>query len=155
MEYLSKERYKELTDELNYLISEEYPKIREEVAEMSAQGDRSENDGYRQARRNQAKLIRRVNFLQKLLQHSRVIDTNNLPKDRVTILSTVQFTNLSTNKSMTFKLVSHHEMDLEKGRISIQSPIGSALMGKKEGDIVQVDAPALKFEVRIDKIINE
>ena len=101
MEYLSKQRYDEIAAELNHLINVVYPEVREDVAETSAQGDRSENAGYREARRKQAKTISRIRFLQKVLEHSRVIDPDSLPKDRVCLLSKVEFTNLSTNTRMT------------------------------------------------------
>ena len=73
MEYLSKQRYDEIAAELNNLIDVVYPKVRETLAETSAQGDRSENAGYREARRIQAKTISRIRFLQRILEHSRVI----------------------------------------------------------------------------------
>jgi len=124
MEYLSKERYDEIAAELKHLISEVYPKVKEDLAEASAQGDRSDNAGYREARRMQGKTISRIRFLQKILEHSRVIDTDNLPKDRVCLLSRVEFTNLSTNTRMTFEIVSPHEMDLEAGKHHAGQPIG-------------------------------
>jgi transcription elongation factor GreA len=79
MEYLSKQRYDEIASELDHLINVVYPQVRENLAETSAQGDRSENAGYREARRNQAKTISRIRFLQKVLEHSRVIDPEALP----------------------------------------------------------------------------
>ena len=106
MEYLSKQRYDEIVSELNHLIHVVYPEIREDVAETSAQGDRSENAGYREARRKQAKTISRIRFLQKVLDNSRVIDPDALPKDRVCLLSYVEFTNLATNTRMKFEIVS-------------------------------------------------
>ena len=109
MEYLSKQRYDELAAELKYLIEVVYPQVRENVAETSAQGDRSENAGYREARRIQAKTISRIRFLQKVLEHSRVIDPTALPKDQVCLLSTVEFTNLSTNVRMKFEIVTRDE----------------------------------------------
>ena len=117
MEYLSRQRYDEIAAELNHLISVVYPEVREHVAETSAQGDRSENAGYREARRRQAKTISRIRFLQKVLEHSRVIDPDALPKDRVCLLSRVEFTNLSTDTRMKFEIVSPHEMNLEAGKI--------------------------------------
>ena len=152
MEYLSKQRYDEIASELNHLISVVYPQVREDVAETSAQGDRSENAGYREARRKQAKTISRIRFLQKVLENSRVIDTDALPKDRVCLLSHVEFTNLSTNARMTFKIVSPHEMNLEAGMISMKSPIGAALMGKKVGEIAQAQVPSGILHLRIESI---
>ena len=152
MEYLSKERYGQLSEELKWLINEEYPRIKDELSEARAQGDLSENFEYRAARRAQAKAISRIRFLQKVLQHSRVIDTKALPKDRISLLSKVEFTNLSTGVSRCFTLVGHHEMDLEQGKLSCKSPIGLALMGRKAGEIVDMQAPAGTYRIRIDKV---
>ena len=152
MEYLSKERYDEIAGELRHLIGEVYPKVQEDLAEASAQGDRSDNAGYREARRMQGKTISRIRFLQKILEHSRVIDPDALPKDRVSLLSRVEFTNLSTNTRMTFQIVSPHEMDLEEGKISQQSPIGAALMGRKVGEIAEAQVPSGTLRLRIESI---
>ena len=152
MEYLSKERYDELVTELNYLINVVYPQVREDVAETSAQGDRSENAGYREARRKQAKTISRIRFLQRILEHSRVIDPNALPRDRVCLLSYVEFTNLTTNARMKFQIVSPHEMNLEAGKISLKSPIGAALMGKKVGEIAEAQVPSGTLRLKIESI---
>ena len=152
MEYLSKQRYDEIAGELKHLINDVYPKVQEELAEASAQGDRSDNAGYREARRIQAKTISRIRFLQKILEHSRVIDPDALPKDRVSLLSVVEFTNLSTNKRMKFEIVSPHEMDLEAGKISLKSPIGAALMGKKVGEIAEAKVPSGTLRLRIENI---
>jgi transcription elongation factor GreA len=152
MEYLSKQRFDELLAELNYLIDVVYPEVRENVAETSAQGDRSENAGYREARRIQAKTISRIKFLQRVLENSRVIDPEALPKDRVCLLSTVEFTNLATNTRMKFQIVSPHEMDLEAGKISLKSPIGAALMGKKVGEIAEAQVPSGTLRLKIESI---
>ena len=152
MEYLSKQRYDEIAAELKHLINEVYPKVTDDLAEASAQGDRSDNAGYREARRMQGKTISRIRFLQKILEHSRVIDPDALPKDRVCLLSRVEFTNLATNTRMTFEIVSPHEMDLEAGKISLKSPIGAALMGKKVGEIAEAQVPSGTLRLRIDSI---
>ena len=155
MEYLSKQRYDEISAELKHLVSEVYPKVQEELAEASAQGDRSDNAGYREARRIQAKTISRIRFLQKVLEHSRVIDPDVLPKDRVCLLSRVEFTNLLTDTRMSFEIVSPHEMDLEAGRISLKSPIGAALMGKKVGEIAEARVPSGILRLRIESIMYD
>ena len=152
MEYLSKQRYDEIAAELKHLINEVYPKVKDDLAEASAQGDRSDNAGYREARRMQGKTISRIRFLQKILEHSRVIDPDVLPKDRVCLLSRVEFTNLSTNARMKFEIVSSHEMDLEAGKISLKSPIGAALMGKKVGETVEARVPSGILRLRIESI---
>jgi transcription elongation factor GreA len=152
MEYLSKQRYDELAAELKNLIEVVYPEVRDQVAETSAQGDRSENAGYREARRRQAKTISRIRFLQRVLENSRVIDPNALPKDQVCLLSTVEFTNLTTNVRMKFQIVSPHEMDLEAGKISLKSPIGAALMGRKVGEITEAHVPSGTLRLKIESI---
>ncbi|MCQ2138865.1 MAG: transcription elongation factor GreA [Bacteroidales bacterium] len=152
MEYLSKEGYDKIASELHDLITVEFPKIKDALAEARAQGDLSENFEYRAARRAQAKMISRIRFLQKVLKYSRVVDEKNLPKGEVTLLSKVEFTNLDTNAKMSFTIVSPHEMNLEEGKMSLKSPIGAALMGKKVGDVVEVKAPAATLRLRVDSI---
>lgn len=152
MEYLSKQRYEEISSELKHLIEEVYPKITDDLAEASAQGDRSDNAGYREARRLQAKTISRIRFLQKILENSRILDTSALPKDIVSLLSHVEFTNLATNARMKLEIVSPHEMDLEAGKISLHSPIGAALMGKQVGEIAEVQVPSGTLRLRIESI---
>ena len=153
MEYLSQQRYDEIVAELRHLIEEVYPKVREDLAETSAQGDRSDNAGYREAKRMQGKTISRIRFLQNILEHSRVIRPEVLPKDRVSLLSRVEFTNLSTNARMKFQIVSPHEIDLEAGKISLKSPIGAALMGKKVGEIAEIQIPSGTLRLRIESIV--
>lgn len=152
MEYLSKECHDGIVAELNRLIEVEYPKIKDALCEARAQGDLSENFEYRAARRAQAKTISRIKYLQKVLEYSRVIDARNLPKDRVTILSKVKLTNLDTGTEAEYSIVSPHETNLEEGKISLNAPIGKALMGKMVGDIVEVHAPAVILRFRIDSI---
>ncbi len=152
MEYLSQQRYDEIVAELRHLIEEVYPKVREDLAETSAQGDRSDNAGYREAKRMQGKTISRIRFLQKILEHSRVIRPEVLPKDRVSLLSRVEFTNLSTNTRMKYQIVSPHEIDLEAGKISLKSPIGAALMGKRVGEMAEVQIPSGTLRLRIESI---
>ena len=154
MEYMSEEGYNKIVAELKELATVELPRVRDAISEARAQGDLSENFEYRAARRAQARAISRIRFLQKVLQHSRVIDRSALPTDRISLLSTVEFTNLKSGRTMTYTLVSHHEMNLEEGKLSCQSPIGKALMGRKAGEEAEVSAPAGTFRIRIDKIIH-
>ena len=81
-----------------------------------------------------------------------MIDPDALPKDRVCLLSRVEFTNLSTNARMAFEIVSPHEMDLEAGKISLKSPIGAALMGRKVGEIAEVQVPSGTLRLRVESI---
>lgn len=154
MEYLSKERYDEIAAELDNLINVVYPKVKDDLSEARAQGDLSENCGYRAARSAQAKTISRIRFLQRVLELSRVIDTKLLPKDEVSLLSKVTFTNLDTGATLTYTIVSPHEMDLAASKISLKSPIGQALMGRHAGDVAEVRVPAGTLRLRIDSITS-
>lgn len=154
MEYLSKEGYDRIAAELDNLINVEFPKVKDALAEARAQGDLSENFEYRAARRAQSKMIGRIRFLQNVLKYARVVDTKALPKDQVTLLSKVRFTNLETCAQMTYTIVSPHEMNLQEEKISLKSPIGQALMGKKAGEEVTVHAPAATLRLMIDSITN-
>ena len=81
-----------------------------------------------------------------------MIDPDALPKDRVCLLSKVEFTNLSTNTRMKFEIVSPHEMNLEAGKISLKSPIGAALMGKKIGEVAEAQTPSGTLRLKIESI---
>ena len=87
-----------------------------------------------------------------MLRYSRVIDTKTLPTDRISLLSRVTFTNLASGVQMCYTIVSHHEMNLEAGKMSCNSAIGRALMGRKAGEIVEVEVPAGLLKIRIDAV---
>ena len=152
MEYMSQEGYDKLVEELHQLESIELPKVREAIAEARDKGDLSENFEYHAAKREQARLLGRIRFKQKVLEFARVIDTSRLGSDTVGLLSKVEMTNMNSNARMTYTIASPHEANLREGKISIQSPIGQALLGKKAGDIVEVRVPAGILKLRIESI---
>ena len=152
MEYMSQEGYDKLVEELHQLESVELPKVREAIAEARDKGDLSENFEYHAAKREQARLLGRIRFKQKVLEFARGIDTSRLGSDTVGLLSKVEMTNMNSNARMTYTIASPHEANLREGKISIQSPIGQALLGKKAGDIVEVRVPAGILKLRIESI---
>ncbi len=152
MEYMSQEGYNKLVEELHQLESVELPKVREAIAEARDKGDLSENFEYHAAKREQARLLGRIRFKQKVLEFARVIDTSRLGSDTVGLLSKVEMTNMNSNARMTYTIASPHEANLREGKISIQSPIGQALLGKKAGDIVEVRVPAGILKLHIESI---
>ena len=152
MEYMSQEGYDKLVAELHQLINVEYPKVKEALVEAREKGDLSENFEYHAARREQARLMSRIRFKQKVLEFTRVIDTNRLASDVVGLLTKVDLTNMQNNLQMSYTIVSPHEANLQEKKISIQSPIAQALLGKKVGEIVEVHIPAGIQKLRIDKI---
>ena len=152
MEYMSQEGYDELVAELRQLETVELPRVRDAIAEARDKGDLSENFEYRAAKREQWRLLGRIRFKQKVLEHARVIDKSRLQADCVGLLSKVSITNLGNNRSMTYTIVSPHEMNLREGKISIKSPVVQALLGKRKGDEVTVRVPAGLLKLRIENV---
>ncbi len=152
MEYMSQEGYDKLVAELRYLETVEYPRVKEALIEARDKGDLSENFEYHAARREQARLLGRIRFKQRVLEFARVIDTKRLGSDSVGLLTTVELTNLGNNAHMSYTIVSPHEANLQEKKISIKSPIAQALLGKKMGDVVEVRVPAGIQKFRIDNI---
>ena len=150
MEYMSQEGYDKLVAELHQLESVELPKVKDAIAEARDKGDLSENFEYHAAKREQAKLLGRIRFKQKVLEFARVIDTSRLRGEGVRLLSKVEMTNLTNNTKMNYIIVSPHEADLREGKLSIKSPIAQALLNKKAGDIVEVRVPAGMMKLRIE-----
>lgn len=149
---MSQEGYDKLMAELRQMESVELPKVRDAIAEARDKGDLSENFEYHAAKREQARLLSRIRFKQKVLANARVIDMSRLNNDSVQLLSKVEITNLNNNKKMNYTIVSPHEADLHEGKISIKSPIGQSLLSRKVGDIVEVRVPAGLLRLRIESI---
>ena len=149
---MSQEGYDKLVAELRELENVELPRVRDAIAEARDKGDLSENFEYHAAKREQARLLGRIRFKQRVLEHARVIDMSRLGTDKVQLLSKVEMTNLASDMKMNYTLVSPHEADLREGKISIKSPIGQALLNKKVGDTVEVQVPAGTLRLRIENI---
>ena len=152
VEYMSQEGYDRLVAELRQLESVELPQVRDAIAEARDKGDLSENFEYHAAKREQARLLSRIRFKQRVLENARVIDTSLLKKEGIQLLSKVKMTNLGNNSTMTYTIASPHEANLREGKISIKSPIAQALLNKKVGDVVEVRVPAGLLKLRIDSI---
>ena len=152
MEYMSQEGYDKLVAELKELENVERPRVREAIAEARDKGDLSENFEYHAAKREQARLLGRIRFKQRVLEFARVIDTKRLGDDAVGLLCKVEMTNLVSNQRMTYTIVSPHEANLREAKISVKSPVAQALLGKKVGDVVEVKVPAGVQRLRIERI---
>ncbi|MBR3372458.1 MAG: transcription elongation factor GreA [Bacteroidaceae bacterium] len=152
MEYMSQEGYDKLVAELHYLKTVEYPKVKEALSEARDKGDLSENFEYHAAKREQARLISRIRFKQRVLDFARVLDTSRLDSSTVGLLSEVKITNMTNKLQMTYTIVSPHEANLQEKKISIKSPIAQALIGKRVGDVVEVHVPAGVQKFRIDGV---
>ena len=155
MEYMSKEGYDKLVEELRYLEQVELPRVKDAISEARDKGDLSENFEYHAAKREQGRLLSRIRFKQRVLEFARVLDTTRLSSDSVGLLSRVEMINLANNATMTYTIASPHEANLREGKISIKSPIGQALLNKHVGDVVEVTVPAGVMKLRIEKITRE
>ena len=152
IEYMSQEGYDKLVAELRQLETVDLPQVKEAIAEARDKGDLSENFEYHAAKREQARLLGRIRFKQKVLANARVIDMSRLGNGTVQLLSKVEMTNLVNNSRMTYTIASPNEANFHEGKISIKSPIAQALLNKKPGDVVEVRVPAGMLKLRIENI---
>ena len=138
-----------LKDELNYLKSTERPKIINQIAEARDKGDLSENAEYDAAKEAQGLLEARIARLENEFSKSRVLDEKNIDLSTAKLLTTVKIENIQSKQKMSYTLVSESEADLKNKKISISSPIGRGLMGKKVGEIVDISVPSgvIKFKI--------
>lgn len=150
--YLTKERLHEMEKELTELKTNGRKNIAEKIAEARSHGDLSENAEYDAAKEEQGLFELRISKLENILSRVRVIDTGNMPKDQVHILSVARVKNLKNQAVYEYTLVSPEEADFQAGKISITSPVGQGLMGRKKGEIVKVKAPAGMLEYEILEI---
>ncbi|QQS35094.1 MAG: transcription elongation factor GreA [Ignavibacteriales bacterium] len=147
--YLTKDRLIELEKELQDMKSNGRKEIASKIAEARAHGDLSENAEYDAAKEEQGLFELKISKLENILSRARVIDASQFADDQIHILSTVKIKNLKNSKVIEYTLVSPEEADFQSGKISVTSPVGQGLMGKKSGDKVSVKAPAglMEFEI--------
>ena len=129
--YYTEDGLKKLKDELEHLKFVERPNISQQIAEARDKGDLSENAEYDAAKEAQGMLEMKIAKLEEMFASARVIDESQLDTDKVLALSIVKIRNLNTKAEMTFTLVAETEADIKTGKISVNSPIGTGLLGKK------------------------
>lgn len=147
--YLSREGYEKLEEELKDLKTRGRKKIAEEIAEARSKGDLSENAEYDAAKEAQAHLEKRIAELENALAHARILEDEDIKIDKAYLLSTVTIHNKKVDKKVKYTLVSPDEADFSKNKISVESPIGKALLGREIGEQVEVDVPAGTMELEI------
>ncbi|MBR6411790.1 MAG: transcription elongation factor GreA [Alphaproteobacteria bacterium] len=138
---MTKQGYQNLNDELKHLKFEERPRIVAAIEEARGHGDLSENAEYHSAREQQSFIEGRIQELEGALSHAQVIDTAALSGDKVLFGATVKLSDADTEEESTYQIVGQYEANLEKGLISLLSPLAKALIGKELGDIVEVNTP--------------
>ncbi len=147
--YYTIDGLKKLKDELNHLKDVERPLASNAIAEARDKGDLSENAEYDAAKEAQGMLEMKISKLEEVLANARIIDESQLDTSKVLVLSKVRIKNLSNNMMMDYTLVAESEADLKSRKISVNSPIGKGLLGKKVGQIVKINVPngTLEFEI--------
>ena len=147
--YYTEKGLKKLRKKLDQLKDVERPRASQAIAEARDKGDLSENAEYDAAKEAQGLLELEISKLEETLSNARIIDETKLDTSKVLVLSTVKIKNLNNSASVEYKLVAQSEANLAKGKISVDSPIGKGLLGKKVGDIAEISIPNgnVKFEI--------
>jgi transcription elongation factor GreA len=147
--YYTKEGLKKLKDELSYLKDVERPNASNAIGEARDKGDLSENAEYDAAKEAQGMLEMKISKMEEFMSNARLIDESKLDTSKILVLSKVVIKNLNNQMQMNYTLVAESEADLKSGKISVNSPIGKGLLGKKIGEIAEVTVPngILKFEI--------
>jgi transcription elongation factor GreA len=151
---ITKEGYAALREELARLKKHERPKIIAAIEEARGHGDLSENAEYIYAKERQAFIEARMQDLENKLGNAEIIDTTKLPKDRIVFGSKFMLSNMDTDEEFCYQIVGVDESDLAKGKISVESPMAKALIGKRISDEIVVDTPNGKREFEILDIIS-
>ena len=150
---MSAARQQELQDELTYLKTVRAKEVAELIKEARGFGDLSENSEYDEAKNEQGKLYSRIAELEDILLHAVIVDESEMDSDKISIGCLVTVTNMDTRKQLpAYKIVGSQEADVMSRAISEDSPFGKALMGRKAGEEVTVEAPRGVIHYRVDKI---
>ena len=152
--YVSKETLELMKAELHRMKTVDRPAASKAIAEAREKGDLKENAEYDAAKEAQGLLEARIKRYESEMATARILDASNIDTSKVSILTFVSITNLATKKSMTYQIVSEKEADLKAGKISITSPIGKGLMGKKVGEIAEIQAPNGLLKFQVEKITS-
>ena len=155
IKYFTPEGLQKLKDELDHLIHVERPNIVVAIQEARDKGDLSENAEYDAAKEAQGLLEAKIAELQDLIFNARILDESKIDTSKVLLYSTVKLKNLMLNKEMVYSIVPEKEANFKEGKISINSPIGQGLLGKKVGEIAEIAVPAGKMKFEILKITRQ
>jgi len=152
LNYLTKETLEQMKEELNMLKTTGRAEIARQIAEAREKGDLKENAEYDAAKEAQGHHEAKIAQLQSALMSARVLDAKDIDISKVSILSKVKVINLGTKKEKTYKIVSEKEADVKMDKISVNSLLGQALLGKKIGDVAEFTAPSGTFKFKIESI---
>jgi transcription elongation factor GreA len=149
---LTEEGYRRLEEEIDYLSNEKRREVAERIKEAREFGDISENSEYDDAKNEQAQLEYRIQSLEQKLRNARVVDTDHVSTETVAIGARVTVKDLANKKTLEYTIVGSAEADPTKRRLSNESPVGKALLGRKKGEKVSVPTPRATLQFQIMKI---
>ena len=152
IQYVTSETFDKMKIELQKMKGVDRPAASRAIAEAREKGDLKENAEYDAAKEAQGMLEARIVLMESQMANTRIIDILTIDTSKVSILTRVTLTNLNSNKNVTYMIVSEQEADLKLGKISVTSPIGRGLLGKKVGDVAEVEAPAGIIKLKIVEI---
>jgi transcription elongation factor GreA len=150
--FLSQKGFEKLKEELDSLKGPRRREISSQIAKARAMGDLSENAEYDAAREAQGHLEKKIHELEDKLSRARIIENENIATDKVYVGATVDLKDEETGEELRYVMVSPPEADYAQNKISIESPIGKALMGRREGDVVKILVPAGELIYQVLKI---
>jgi transcription elongation factor GreA len=152
IQYVTRETLEQMKAELQHMKGIERPAASRAIAEAREKGDLKENAEYDAAKEAQGLLEAKISQLEGQIATARIVDETTIDTSKVTILTKVKLTNLSTKKQVTYQIVSEKEADLKLGKISSTSPIGKGLLGKSVGEVAEVTAPAGVIKFKVEEI---
>jgi transcription elongation factor GreA len=150
--YVTKETYEKMKAELQHMKSVDRPAASRAIAEAREKGDLKENAEYDAAKEAQGLLEAKMKHLEDVVTTARIVDESTIDTSKASILTKVTVTNPALKKQFTYQLVSEQEANLKEGKISVTSPIGKGLLGKKVGEIAEIQVPAGSLKLKVDKI---
>lgn len=150
--YVTQETFDKMREELYQLKSVDRPAASRAIAEAREKGDLKENAEYDSAKEAQGMLEAKIKQLEATISNAKIVDTSTIDTSKVTILTKVTITNMATNKTITYQIVGEKEADLKAAKISATSPIGKGLLGKKVGEVAEVQAPNGTMKFKVDNI---
>jgi len=150
--YVTKVTFEQMQAELQHKKAVERPAASRAIAEAREKGDLKENAEYDAAKEAQGILEAKIKQLESIIATARIVDESAIDTSKVSILTKVTLTNLSTKKEITYQIVSEKEANLKEKKISASSPIGNGLLGKKVGEIAEIKVPAGVMKFKVEKI---
>ena len=150
--YVTKDTFEQMQAELQRMKGVDRPAASKAIGEAREKGDLKENAEYDAAKEAQGLLEAKIKQLESIIATARIVDESTIDTSKVSVLTTVTLTNLTTKKQVTYRIVSEKEANLKEQKISAASPIGSGLLGKTVGEVAEIKVPAGIIKFKVEKI---